>query len=434
MDKAAVGRSALWGVFPDWSSKFPRGESEMSGFVTVWLECRSDSVRRTFEELLASHRSFLIKQTGGPSTVDVVCVELDEINPERTLASMKVFLEKNPAIEVFLTAGSTDSQVMLEAFRIGIKEFLPQPINRKEFEAALNRLKERLRSKEGRKSAKGGKIVAFLGAKGGIGTSTLAVNLAMSLRQLNQEKQVALVDLNLDDSDLPLFLDLQPGKGFRDLARDISRLDATFVQSLMSKHESNVHLLQSGLTGADGTAGDPIPGGAALHTLDVMRSIYDHVFVDCGHTLNPETREALDFASMLVLVTTLSLPSIRRTKQFLQVMREAGFDRDKVTIVVNRYQSSDAELLEHAVGLFEQKVGWLVPNDYPMASSSLNKGVPLTVHAPRAALTQWYVTHAAILAGENQAKAVEVETASEQKNSLFSRYWGGLTFSTKAKG
>jgi pilus assembly protein CpaE len=111
----------------------------MSGFVTVWLECRSDSVRRTFEELLASHRAFLIKQTGGPATVDVVCVELDEINPERTLDSMKGVLEKNPAVEVFLAAAKTDSQVMLEAFRIGIKEFLPQPINRKEFDAAVSR-------------------------------------------------------------------------------------------------------------------------------------------------------------------------------------------------------------------------------------------------------------------------------------------------------
>lgn len=406
----------------------------MSGFVTVWLECRSDSVRRMFEELLASHRAFLIKQTGGPATVDVVCVELDEINPERTLASMKGLLEKNPALEVFLTGGRTDSQVMLEAFRIGIKEFLPQPINRKEFDAALSRLKDRLMSKAGNRSAKGGKIIAFLGAKGGIGTSTLAVNLAMSLRQLKQAKQVALVDLNLDDSDLPLFLDLQPAKGFRDLVRDLSRMDATFVQSLMSKHESDLHLLQSGLTGTEGPTGEAIPGGAALHTLDVMRSMYDHVFVDCGHTLNPETREALDFASMVVLVTTLSLPAIRRAKQFLQVMRNAGFDRDKVTIVVNRYQSSDAELLQHAEELFEQKVGWLVPNDYQMASSSLNKGEPLTIHAPRAALTQWYLAQAASLAGDKSVNAVEAGGGSEQKSSLFSRYWGGLTFSAKARG
>ena len=406
----------------------------MSGFVTVWLECRSDSVRRVFEELLASHRAFLIKQTGGPSTVDVVCAELDEINPERTLVSIKGLLEKHPAVEVLLTSSGTDPQVMLEAFRIGVKEFLPQPMNRKEFDAAVNRLKERLKSKEGPNSAKGGKIVAFLGAKGGIGTSTLAVNLAMSLRQLNREKQVALVDLNLDDSDLPLFLDLQPGKGFRDLAHDISRLDTTFVQSLMSKHESDLHLLQSGLTGTERATGDPIPGGAALHTLDVMRSMYDHVFVDCGHSLTPETRETLDFASLVVLVTTLSLPSIRRAKQFLQVMRDAGFGREKLIIVVNRYQSEDGELLQHAEGLFEQKVGWLVPNDYPMASSSLNKGVPLTVHAPRAALTQWYMNQAAILAGGKPGRSPGLESGIEGRSSLLSRYWGGLTFSSKAKG
>jgi len=403
----------------------------MSGFVTVWLECRNESVRRTFMELLASHRAFLIKESGGPATVDVVCVELDELNPERTLASLKTLLEKNPAAEIFLTASRTDSQVMLEAFRMGIKEFLPQPINRKDFDAAVVRLKERLKNRGRQGTGNSGKIVAFLGAKGGCGTGTLAVNLAMSLRQLCQDRQVALVDLNMDDSDLPLFLDLQPGKGFRDLAEDLSRLDATFVQSLMSKHQSELHLLQSGLTGLAST--EPIPEGAAVHTLDVMRSMYDHVFVDCGHTLRSETREALDFASMVFLNTTLSLPAIRRTKQYLEVMRDAGFDPDKVTIVVNRYQSSDAELLLHAEGLFGQKVGWLVPNDYPMASSSLNKGVPLTVQAPRGALTQWYIAHAATFSGEHTVKSVGAESAAEQKHSLFSRYWGGLTFSSKTR-
>lgn len=405
----------------------------MSGFVTVWLECRSESVRSTFAEFLASHRSFLIKETGGPTSVDVVCVELDELNPERTLSSMKGIVEKNPAIEIFLTASRTDSQVMLEAFRMGIKEFLPQPINRREFDAAVSRAKERLKSKEGRAIAKGGKVVAFLGAKGGVGTSTLAVNLAMSLRHIEKEKQVALVDLNFNDSDLPLFLDLQPGKGLRELSQDISRLDATIVQSLVSKHESDLHLLQSGFTDTEVASGDSIQRGTALHTLDVMRTMYDHIFVDCGHTLSPETREALDFSSMVLLVTTLSLPAIRQANQFLKVMKDAGFDREKVTIVVNRYQSSDAELLQHAEELFGQKIGWLVPNDYPMASSSLNQGVPLTVHAPHAALTRWYAEQAAVLAGRDQGGTQGALSRDGQKGSLFSRYWGGLTFSQKAR-
>ena len=405
----------------------------MSGFVTVWLECRNESVRRTLAEYLASHRAFLIKESGGPMTVDLVCVELDDLNPERTLASIKGILDKNPAIEIFLTAGRTESQVMLEAFRLGIKEFLPQPINRREFDQAVGRSKDRMKLREDRTKSKGGKVVAFLGAKGGVGTSTLAVNLALSLKHLDREKQVALVDLNLADSDLPLFLDIQPGKGIRELSQDISRLDATFVQSMMNKHDSEVHLLQSGLTGTEGTAAESIPAGTALHTLDVMRSIYDHVFVDCGHSLSQETRETLDFASMVCLVSTISLPAIRRTNQFLQLMREAGFDREKVTIVVNRYQSSDGELLQHAENLFEQKVGWLVPNDYPMASSSLNKGVPLTVHAPRAALTQWYINQASVLAGSKTAGSSEGQDYAGQKGSLFSRYWGGLTFSPKAK-
>jgi len=403
----------------------------MAGLITVWLECRNESLRRTIEELLSAHRAFLIKESGNPVAVDMVFVELDEINPERTLSSVKGLLEKNHALEVFLTSGSLDSQVMLEAFRIGIKEFLPQPINRRELEAALSRVKERLKVKDLKNSGKSGTIVACLGAKGGSGTSTLAVNMAMSLRHTKPDRQVALVDLNLHDSDLPLFLDLQPTNGFRDLAADLSRLDSTFVQSLMSKHESELFLLQSGFTGREGTSGGSIPNGAVLHTLDLMKSIYDHVLVDCGHTLCPQTLEALDCASTVLLTTTLNLPAIRRAKHFLHVMREAGFGGERIMIAVNRYQPSEKELLQHAESLFEHKVDWLVPNDYLLANSSLNCGVPLVVQDPHAPLAQWYLSQAALLAGDKPQDSLS--QGSVQKGSLFSRYWGGLTFAQKAR-
>lgn len=401
----------------------------MAGLITVWLECRNEPLRQTIEELLAAHRGFLIKESGSSSAVDMVCVELDELNPERTLSSVKGLLEKNPTLEVFLTSGSLDSHVMLEGFRIGIKEFLLQPINRKEFDTALSRLKERLKERGLQHSGKSGKVVAFLGAKGGCGTSTLAVNMAISLRQLKPDQQVALVDLNLHDSDLPLFLDLQPANGFRDLAADLSRLDSTFVQSLMSKQESNLHLLQSGFTGREGTSRDPIPNGAVLHTLDLMRSMYDHVLVDCGHIFGPEILEVLDCASTVLLATTLNLPAIRRTKHFLQMMREAGFGSERIMIAVNRYQPSEKELLQHAESLFEHQVNWLIPNDYLLANSSLNCGVPFITQAPREHLSQWYLQQAGLLAGDKPAGNGDHNT--EHKRSIFSRYWGGLTFSDK---
>ena len=403
----------------------------MAGLITVWLECRNESLRLTIQDFLTAHRGFIIKESGSSSAVDMVCMEVDEINPERTLSSVKGLLEKNPSLEVFLTAGNLDSHTMLEGFRIGIKEFLPQPINRREFDTALSRLKERRKEKGLQNSGKSGKVVAFLGAKGGCGTSTLAVNMAMSLHQLKPEQQVALVDLNLHDSDLPLFLDLQPANGFRDLAADLSRLDSTFMQSLMSKQESNLHLLQSGFTGREGTSRDPIPNGAVVHALDVMKSMYDHVLVDCGHILGPETLEALDCASTVLLATTLNLPAIRRTKHFLQMMREAGFGDERIVIAVNRYQPSEKELLQHAEGLFEHQVNWLIPNDYQLANSSLNCGVPLVVQSPRAPLTQWYLSQAALLAGDKPKESAS--QGLEQKGSLFSRYWGGLTFAQKAR-
>lgn len=403
----------------------------MAALVTVWVECRNESVRKMFEDLFLAHDGFLMKRSRGPTAADVVCMELDEVSPESTFGAIKQLLQISPAVEIFLSAGRTEPQVMLEAFRIGVKEFLPQPISRREFDAALSRLKDRLKGKGEKEIRKRSQVVAFIGAKGGIGTSTLAVNLATSLRHLSPDKQVALVDLNFDDSDVPLFLDLQLSKGFKAAVQDLSRLDATYLQSLICRHHSDLHVLQSGLTGSEGTFDEKMPSGTVEHALSVMQNLYDHIFLDCGHIFNPVIREALDCATKVCVITTLSLPSIRRAKHSLQLMREAGFGPEKTTVVVNRYQSADAELLQYAEELFEQKVDWLVPNDYPMASSSLNRGVPLTVHAPRTALAQWYMAQAATL--EDGRAGGDAKATAAQKPSLLSRYWGGLTFAPKAR-
>ncbi len=400
----------------------------MARFLTVSLECKSDNIRGSFTEILTARRGIILTQTKGHSSADMVVLELDEGSPQRTFTAIRSTLSAGGQTEIFLTASRTDPQVILEAFRIGVKEFIPQPLNRQEVEAALARFEERAKAKNLTNEKKAGAVVSVIGAKGGIGTSTVATNLAMSLRQIAPRASVALVDLNRHDSDLSLFLDLPAPRGLRDLSEDISRLDETILRSVLAKHESGIDLLQSGYDGMDGV--EPVPG-CVLRTLDLMRSSYDYVFVDCGHILENATKEALDYSSSVMVVMTLSLPAIRRTKRLLELLHAAHYGSDKISLVVNRYSQQDEEILRHAEESLRQKLAGLIPNDYATVNSAISNGKPLKAVAPKAAVTQWYLQHAAALAKrQNEGSQIEPE---EKKGSFLARYLPGFGFDAKAK-
>lgn len=402
----------------------------MARFLTVSLECKNDTVRSAFAEILTARRGIILNQTKGQGSADMVVIELDESSPQRTFAAIRSTLSAAAQTEIVLTASRTDPQVILEAFRIGVREFIPQPINRQEVETALARFEERAKAKVSTNEKKAGIVVSIIGAKGGVGTSTVATNLAMSVKQVAPHKSVALVDLNRHDSDLPLFLDLPAPRGLRDLSDDISRLDETILRSVLVEHESGIDLLQSGYDGLEGI--EPVPG-CVLRTLDLMRSLYDYVFVDCGHILENATREALDYSSGLMVVMTLNLPTIRRTKQLLELLHAAHYGSDKVSLVVNRYSRHDEELLRHTEESFDHKMVGLIPNDYATVNQAINNGKSLKALAPKAAVTQWYLEHATALAKRHSESSHLSQIEPEKKGSFLARYLPSLGFDVKPK-
>ncbi|HXV68033.1 MAG TPA: AAA family ATPase [Nitrospira sp.] len=392
----------------------------MARLIAVSIDCRNEATRQNFEEIVSRRRDYLITRGKGTGAADMILLDLDELRPQQTFAHIRELLSAAPDLEVFLTASRTDPQILLEAFRIGVKEFLPQPLTRQEVEPALARFEERFNGRVSGAELQSGKVVSVIGARGGVGASTVATNLAASMHR----ESAVLVDLDFHCGNLGLFLDLHASQGLNDLSKDISRLDETIVRSSLARHSSGLHLLASGYEGVDQVA--PVTS-STMRVIGLLRSMHRHVFIDCGHVLEPAVREALDCSDQIVVVTTLSLPVIRRTKWLLETLGTAHYEAGKVTVIANRYTKDQKELLGEIESMLGVRMAGLIPNDYPTASEALDHGKPLAIMAQKTAIGQWYLQEAGRLLGDQPAVAGAISGKERGKNASFlSRYLPGF--------
>jgi len=402
----------------------------MGRLITVSIDCRNEAARQTFEEVVSRRRDYLITRGEGTGTADMLLLELDEFRPQKTFDHVRELLHSSPHLEVFLTASRTDPQLLLETFRAGVKEFLPQPLTLKDVEPALVRFEGRLMGRASSSETKSGRVVSVIGARGGVGVSTVATNLATSVQQAQQQDSVVLVDLDTHGSDLGLFLDLHPAQGLKHLSKDISRLDETIVRSTLVTHSSRLHLLASGYDGFDEV--EPT-AGSSMRVIGLLRSMHRHVFVDCGHVLEPAVKEALDCSDEVIIVTTLSLPAIRRTKRLMEAFGAAHYPAGKVLIVVNRYSNDQKELLVETENMLGVRMAGLIPNDYETASEALHHGKPLTMMAPKTAIGQWYMRESQQLIADGAAGNKAAGRKPSNTASFLGRYLPSLGFEAKGK-
>ena len=367
----------------------PKGKGEsQTGSITVEISVQTPQVKQDLEEIITADGGFCIKDSKDTGVPQLLILEIDDDDPEKTFSLVKTVLGTASGTEVFLTSSKTESQILLEAIRSGMKEFFPQPIQKGEVEAALERFKGRSQEvapPSGEKRP--AKIIAVFGGKGGVGTTSVAVNLAACLNLMDSKPTVALVDVNQHGGDVPLYLDLQTSRSFRDIGGDLSRLDLAFLGSVLAKDERGLHVLPSGY---DDLSSGRLSPDCVEPTIKLLQSMFDFVVIDCGHVLEATTKRAMELASTILVVTQLVVPVVHRTKRVLDLLRGSGFTQEKTKLVVNRYASNDKEVLTETEEIVKHKASWIIPNDFPSAISAVNGGKPVRVATPRSVLAKAY--------------------------------------------
>ena len=366
-------------------------DSTTSAF-KVELSIQCAETKKAFEEIVAEMDEFQVKDSKDATSPSLLILELQE-NPEETYSVIRDLTTVARGTEIFLTASKFESGILLEAMRAGAKEFLAQPIQKKEVEDAFARFQERAisQTEKGSEVKKEGKVLAFFGGKGGVGTTCIAVNTAAALMHLPQKPRVVLVDVNQHGGDLPLYLDLQPSHSFRDIAVDPSRLDQAFLFRILTKYESGLQILASGY---DDLSTGRLSPDCVESTLRILQANFDYVVIDCGHVLDLTTKKALELASLILVTSTLMVPVVHRTKRILELLRGSGFPPSKLRLIMNRYLPAEKDVLLETEEILKQKSHWLVPNDYPSVSHSVNSGKPLIETAPKSTVGKSYMDFA----------------------------------------
>jgi len=357
----------------------------MANIIRVDLEIESYSLRLQLEGLLTAHSQFQVKDWKDSHPPDLLIVEIDQDIPFQTFEHIKELRQKAPETEIFLTAANADIDLLLDAMHLGVKEFFPQPLKPEQVEKALDEVVKRAQQRDQFSKLRQGKVISVVGGKNGVGCTTLAVNLAVFQKQILQEKSILLMDINFESGEVPLFLDVNPEHGLGEVARNFSRLDVTFLESLLSQHGSGIALLP---VGKDTMASSTIPSEATGATTNLLTSLFDYTIVDCGSGLTDINWPVIERSYCVVVVTTVSAPALRKTKDLLMKLRERGIPHDNIEVVINRFSPRSNPALKATEEFLQVPTSWQLPNDYDIACRSLNEGLPLADISPKAKLTK----------------------------------------------
>ncbi|PXF56883.1 MAG: hypothetical protein C4B58_11860 [Deltaproteobacteria bacterium] len=335
--------------------------------ICVRLDIKSAKLLERFQEIVDSLKDLSIIEPQGSELPDVVIFEVGP-DSEKDLESVEAMQRSPSCPEIFITYASYE--IMKKALKMGIREFFSEPIKKEEVEIAFARYKKNL--KHGKpKKGKYGKILSVLGSKGGMGTTTVAVNLAEALTLTGDSVRIGLVDLNLEFGDIPLFLDIEPTHTIADVLQNILRLDSEFLLRAMIKHDSGIYIL--------GSPNNPEEAKIITHDgikqiFNLMQGMFDYIVVDSNRSLNQAIMVSLGLSEKVFVITQLDLASLKNAKRFIDMCITMGFDESKFRLVINRYDKNADISLDEAEAVFKQKASWLIPSDYVTVVSSINQG------------------------------------------------------------
>ncbi len=376
--------------------------SLLLGVDFVWLE--SECSRYEFFADVINH-----------SVPDLAIVVLDS-DRNRGLNTVSQLVSLYPNLPILTI--SSDHQSLLQSLQRGAKYFLTQPVALEELMGTLRRVQQDsgIASHQGgqQPSFEQSQVISVLGSRGGVGCTSLAVNLACTLAA-DPNHSVVLIDLDLALGDADIALDLMPDHTLADLALNIERLDMNFMKRSMVKHEATgVHMLAHPLQISDIGV---IHEDHLTRIINLLRISHTHLVLDLSKSLLPTDMAGLRLSDHVLLVAQLELASLRNVVRLMMAMSIDDALSERVRVVMNRVGSDFAEAdisLKKAEETIGKPIFWQIPNDAKPMIGSRVAGLPLVQFAPKSRSNLAIMGLADALCGK-----VAVAPVAPQKSSGF---------------
>jgi len=305
---------------------------------------------------------------------------------------------------VVVVSQSKESDLILRAMRSGAREFV--------LDTDVDEIQMAVRAQaKHTDAATDGQVITVFPAKGGVGATTIATNLAGALQR--KGLRVCLVDLDLHLGDVTSFMDIASTYSISEVLSNLARLDRDLLETSITKHSSGVAVLaQSGQT----EGSDVVPAEVGK-LLGVLRKHYDRVIIDGVRGFDEMSLAALDASQVLLMVLTQDVPAVRNGQRCLELFGRLGYDQQKIKLILNRYQKASKITLDVVADTLKVPVAHTISNDFVSIIDAINRGVLLVDAAPRAKLTQ-DITDLAGLMGTSDEAAAAADKAAAPKGFL----------------
>lgn len=306
----------------------------------------------------------------------LLLLDLDQ-DPTLGIALAKHLVESAPELTVVAVGNTATTDLLLNAMRAGVAEFLPKPVTSEAIGELLSRVRHRVERTGGDSPTEAGQVYVFFSAKGGSGSTTASINTAIELHK-RTGRRTLLVDLETELGETSILLGMQPKFNFVDLIQNFHRMDQGLMASYIERHPSGIHLLSAPFQP------DSVPTiteEQIRRVLSYLRGHYDYVVVDTSKSFGPPTLGAFEQADKVFLVATVDLPSLRNIQRALPLVRRVTPAGDDEThLIINRYDPSGEVTIADIEKSLQIPVFATLANDYESVIASINTSKPVVLN------------------------------------------------------
>lgn len=340
-----------------------------------------------------------------PARFELVGVELGP-EPRESLALIRQLHDRFPRLNLVAAVGDSGVATLRAALEAGACDIVSLPLSKHEVQRLLLKFRQ-AKAREAASRGVAGEVITVFGSRGGLGVTTTAVNLAVQLAAVTSGS-VALADLDLQRGDVATFLNLSPLESIAAIAASPGEVDEIFLHGTLTRHASGISVLPAPqqIEEADAVGHDEV-----RLALQLLRSQFRYTVVDTPRTITGSTLAAFELADRILLVTDLSIPSVRASRRFLDLLERLSVPTNRVDLLITEIVRGAVDLKDATRSLGKEPLATF-PRDEAGAAQAMNSGIPFNGARPAGV---------AAAVTELAAKLAGVQPAAKARGSLLRR-------------